>query len=308
MNGINLNRIKLSQLRIFVAVAEHCNFSEAALHLELSQSAVSHAIASLEEELGVPLLARGRNGAHLTPAGEGVIGYAQQILQLLEGMVEEANLHKGLQGGRVRIAAFRSVATHILPEIVAQFRCQFPQIAVRITEYNDSEETEKALREGKADIGFMTLPASSEFESWEILRDEYIALLPPTAKLNNPHLSWEQLAAYPLISEAPGNSCYVRLHNYLRSSGISLDIAYEIREDSTMVSMVAQGLGTAILPRLAAEPIPAGVQVCYLPVPLERVIGAAILADALQPPAVFAFLDTLKETRSAITSRCLSLL
>jgi DNA-binding transcriptional LysR family regulator len=87
-----------------------------------------------------------------------------------------------------------------------------------------------------------------------------------------------------------------------------LDIAYEIREDSTMVSMVAQGLGTAILPRLAAEPIPAGVQVCYLPVPLERVIGAAILADALQPPAVFAFLDTLKETRSAIAGRCLSLL
>jgi DNA-binding transcriptional LysR family regulator len=113
MNGINQNRIKLSQLRTLVAVVEHGNLSEAALHLEISQSAVSHAIATLEEELGVSLLARGRNGAHLTPAGEGVIGYAQQVLQLLEKMVDEANSHKGIQGGQVRVAAFQSAAAHL---------------------------------------------------------------------------------------------------------------------------------------------------------------------------------------------------
>lgn len=58
--------------------------------------------------------------------------------------------------------------------------------------------------------------------------------------------------------------------------------------------MVVQGLGAAILPRLAAEPVPAGVHTCTLPVPLERVIGMAVLANALQTPAVFAFLDTLR--------------
>ncbi len=297
MNGINPNRIKLSQLRALVAVADYSNFSEAALHLDISQSAVSHAIAALEEELGVPLLARGRHGAHLTPAGKGVIGYAQQVLQLMEKMAEEANLHKGLQGGQVRIAAFRSVATHLLPELVVQFRHHFPQIAVNITEYYDSDEVERALRMGKIDIGFTTLPIADEFETWEILRDEYVALLPPTAKLNSLQLSWEQLAAYPLISETPGNSCYLRLYNYLQTGGFPLNAAYEIREDSTRVRMVAQGLGAAIVSRLAAEPIPTEVQVCRLPVPLERQIVAAVLADALQPPAVFAFLDMLKGTR-----------
>jgi DNA-binding transcriptional ArsR family regulator len=67
MSEINPYKLKISQLRALVAVANHGNFSEAALHLELSQSAVSHAIASLEEELGVMLLSRGRHGAHLTP-------------------------------------------------------------------------------------------------------------------------------------------------------------------------------------------------------------------------------------------------
>jgi DNA-binding transcriptional LysR family regulator len=293
---MNQNRIKLHQLRTLVAVAEHGNFSEAALHLELSQSAVSHAIATLEEELGVSLLARGRNGAHLTPAGEGVISYARQVLKLLDGMIEEANSHKGLQGGHVRVAAFQSAAAHLLPEIVARFRTQFPQISVTITECFDTWEVERVLRVGKADIGFTNLPTSEEFETWEILQDEYIALLPPTAQLDTHQISWEQLAAYSLIAEVPGNACYVRLRNYLETSGISLNVAYELKEDSTRVRMVAQGLGAAILPWLAAQPIPEGVQVYHLPVPLTRVISVSILVDALHPPAVYAFLDMVKET------------
>lgn len=76
--------------------------------------------------------------------------------------------------------------------------------------------------------------------------------------------------------------------------GFPLKVAYAVNEDSTIVSMVVQGLGAAILPRLAAEPIPERIQVYSLPVSLERVIGVAVLANALQTPAAFAFLDTLK--------------
>lgn len=297
MNELNQNRIKLHQLRALVAVAEYGNFSEAALQLEISQSTVSHAIASLEEELGVPLLKRGRYGAHLTPAGEAVITYAQQVLQLLDKMSQEANLYKSLQGGQVKVAAFQSAAAHLLPEIVARFRTQYPQITVTLTECYDTWDVERALRMGKADIGLTNLPTSDEFESWEILQDEYIALLPATARLNSPQLTWEQLAAYPLISEAPGNDFYVRLHNYLEAHGISLNVAYEIKEDQTRLLMVAQGLGAAILPRLSAQPLPAGVQVCQLPVPLARLINVSTLVDALHPPAVFAFRDMLKQLK-----------
>jgi DNA-binding transcriptional LysR family regulator len=63
-----------------------------------------------------------------------VIAQSRQVLQLLEGIVKEANREKGLQGGQVRIAAFRSVATHILPSVIARFRRQFPAITVAITE------------------------------------------------------------------------------------------------------------------------------------------------------------------------------
>lgn len=293
MNENSNSRIKLSQLRALVAVAEYGNFSEAALHLELSQSAVSHAIACLEDELGVLLLSRGRHGAYPKPVGELIINYARQVLQLLEAMVEAARLEKGLHGGSVRIACFRSVATHVLPGVIAQFRTHFPKIAVTISEHYDFSGVEQALRAGHADIGFTYLPTSNEFETWELLRDDYVALLPPMTRLRSTQLTWDQLADYPLILPST-NTCSIRLRNHLKVSPYPLNIAYEVKEDSTIVSMVVQGLGVALLPRLAAKPLPADVQAYRLPVHLERVIGIAVLANALQTPAVFAFLDILR--------------
>ena len=291
MNDINTRRLKLSQIQALIAVADCENFSEAALQMELSQSAVSHAIASLETELGVQLFHRGRHGAHLTPVGERVVIHGRQIVRSLEMMVKEADLEKGLQGGQVRIVSFRSVATHILPGIIAQFRDRFPKIAISITEVYYTQAVEEALRSGKADIGFVSLPISDEFETKVILRDKYVVLLPPTSELLSDKITWEELAKYPLILQPPETACSIPLRKYLATSEFPLNIAYELSEDSTIVSMVMGGLGAAILPLLAAEPIPAEVKVCSLPVAFERVLGVAVVRDALLIPAVFAFLD-----------------
>jgi len=307
MNEINTRRLKLSQIQALIAVADCENFSVAALQMELSQSAVSHAIASLETELGVQLFHRGRHGAQLTPVGERVLLHGRQIVRSLEMMIKEADLEKGLQGGQVRIVTFRSVATHILPGIIAQFRDRFPKIAVSITEVYYTQAVEEALRSGKADIGFVSLPISDEFETREILRDKYIVLLPPTAKLSCAKITWEELANYSLILQPPETACSVPLRKYLATSEFPLNIAYELSEDSTIVSMVMQGLGAAIMPHLAAEPIPAEVKVCSLPVAFERVIGVAVLRDALLIPAVFAFLDvgcSYKKESAVETASC----
>jgi DNA-binding transcriptional LysR family regulator len=295
MREINRDGVKLSQLRAFVAVAGHGNFSEAALHLNISQSAVSHAIATLEEELGVVLLSRGRHGATLTSVGVRVLTHAQQMLHLLESIGKEANLVRGLQGGEIRISSFRSVATHVLPEIIAQFRRRFPEIAVTLEEYRGDNGVEQAVREGRADVGFICMPTPSGFEAWEVLRDEYVALLPPKAEVPDATLTWEHLSTYPLILPPDNDYCSQIIYGHLTKLRLSLNATYKIKEDSTIVSMVMQGLGATIMARLAAEPLPREVQVFRLPVPLERVVRVVTLADALHSPAVFAFLDTLKQ-------------
>ena len=302
MSGIDPYKIKISQLRTLVAVADHSNFSEAALQLEISQSAVSHAIAALETELGVILFHRGRNGADLTSVGEQLISPARQVLDLLQKMATEANRAKGLKGGNVRLVAFRSAASHILPALIAQFRRQFPLIKVSIIDVDEHFEIESMLRSGQGDIGIVDLPCSEEFETWEIYEDEYVVLLSRDLKLNQTRLTWKQLATYPLIVSVK-NSCSLKIRKYLERSPETLNIAYEIREDSTLVGMAMQGLGAAILPKLAAKPVPSELQVYSLPVPLERSIKAAVLKDALHTPAVFAFLDVLKNYQVSVTTR-----
>lgn len=295
MNEFNECKLKISQLRALIAVADRGNFSSAALELGLSQSTVSHAIATLEEELGVVLFFRGRHGATLTPIGEQVIQEARQVLHLLAAIREKANQEKGLQSGQVRIVCVRSIATNVLPEVIARFRDKFPMISVVISEYDRYTEVEQALREGRAEVGFTLLPTTAEFEVWEVFRDEFVALLPPESVTPGVSLNWEQLANYPMIvnQRSPQHNRIVCEH--FLQFGQTLKIDYEVREDSTILSMVKQGLGATVMARLAAEPIPFGIEVRSLPVPLERVIGVAILADALLPQGIFAFLSTLKD-------------
>ena len=286
--------MNIFHLRIFLAVAEHGSFSMAALKLYISQSAVSRAIASLEAELEVSLLSRGRFGASLTPVGERIIIHARRILQAREGMDYEINLERSLHGGRVRIASFRSAATHLLPPLIAQFCQQFPNVEVTLTE-DDPAGVEQALREGQVDIGLVPLPRLSELDTWEIAKDEFVVLLPPSVAPIPNNLTWQDLSNYSFILYNYAE-CTSAVRDHWDKWEQSFKVAYEIKEDSTIVSMVSQGLGAAILPRLAALPIPEGVQVRSLPVPLERLIGAAVLSNMLLSPAVFTFLDMLRGT------------
>lgn len=294
---------KLSQIRALVAVADFGSFGEAALELGLTQPTVSHAIATLEDELGVILLARGRHGAQLTPAGKAITEQAREVLHLLEQMQQTANLHKGLQGGEVRIATFRGAAANLLPRIVAQFNKEHPAIAVTISEHYDFGYVEEQIRCGKADIGITFLPTSDEFESWELMSDPFWVLLPPEVEQSQPTLTWEQLTALPLIVYPEDNSCFEAVQSHFQQAGFALEPRYQFRETSTILSMVAQGLGAAIVPSLSAHPIPQGVSIARLPAPLERHVGAVVMAEALHPPGVFAFLQTLQQRSPAANDR-----
>ncbi|AFZ45205.1 transcriptional regulator, LysR family [Halothece sp. PCC 7418] len=293
---MTLPNIKISQLRALVAVAQHQNFSQAALDLNVSQSGISHAIASLEEELGVQLLHRGRHGAKLTAVGEQIVKHAETIFSSISDIVSTAQHAKGLDGGSVCIATFRSLATNIIPEILVQFRAQFPNIKVSIAEYEEATELEQALHQGSADISLSDLLNPQNFDCFELLRDEYIVLLPPNTVIPEKveKLTWEELASFPLILPN-SQSCSKHINPYIQDKEIPLEVAYRIRGDSTIISLVKQGLGAAILPRLAAEPIPDSICAYHLPIPLERVIHVAMRKDAMHTPATYAFLETLRD-------------
>ncbi|MGF1514170.1 MAG: LysR family transcriptional regulator [Elainellaceae cyanobacterium] len=121
-------QLKVSQLKAFWAVAQCGNFSAAAAELNVTQSTISHAIASLEAELGVVVLSRGRHGATLTPIGEDLLPDVCEVLERLGKIQQTATLARDLHRGHVRVSCVRSVATRLLPDIIAQFQQTFPDI------------------------------------------------------------------------------------------------------------------------------------------------------------------------------------
>ena len=284
--------MNIYHLEVLAAIAREGSFSGAALALETSQAAVSRAIASLEAELGVPLLKRGRFGAKLTQVGERVLFHAHKMLDLRERIDYEVNLEKGLYAGRLRLASFRSAATHLLPPIIARFRQKFPRVEVSLAELEPAG-VEQALREGQVDMGLVPLPRSEEFAVWEIARDEYVALLPQDLKTLPAQLTWQDLSQLDFVLYNYAE-CTSAVREHWSRWGQELKVAYVIKEDSTIVSMVAEGLGAAILPRFAALPIPDTVQVRSLPEPLERIIGVATLAQTPHSPSVEVFLSMLR--------------
>lgn len=284
--------MNISHLEVLAAIAREGSFSGAALALEMSQAAVSRAIASLEDELGIALLTRGRFGAKLTQVGERVLFHADKMLELRERMEYEVNLEKGLYAGRLRIASFRSAATHLLPPIIARFRQRFPRVEVSLMELEPAG-VEQALRDSQVDVGLVPLPRSEEFSIWEVARDEYVVLIPQTRLPLPDPITWDHLSSYSFVLYNYAE-CTTAVREHWARWGQSLKVAYVIKEDSTIVSMVAQGLGAAILPRLAALPIPPTVAVRSLPEPLERIIGAATLSHTPHSPAVDMFLSMLR--------------
>ncbi len=294
MSTMDLWKLKLSQLRALLAVAEHGNFSEAALQLDVTQSTISHAIATLESELGVVLFNRGRHGAQLTPLGERILEDTQQIRQLLEHILSAAEQEKGLKGGTVRIAAYRSIVTNVLAEAIARLHQRYPSIQISLLEMDEIHQLKQALIQGQVDVCVAETLPGAEFETIHILNDEFVALLPPDCGLCDAQLTVEDLRKYPLIC-ASHNSCSMHVHDLLKQVD-DLRVAYHIRHDSSITSMVQQGLGIALMPELASRPVPEGVRVCRLPFSKSRCIGASLLKEALHSPAVYAFLDALRET------------
>ncbi|MGD1860697.1 MAG: LysR family transcriptional regulator [Leptolyngbyaceae cyanobacterium] len=288
-------KLKLSQIRALLTVAQYGNFSEAALQLEVTQSTVSHAIASLENELGVVVFHRGRHGAQLTPIGQRILQDAAQIEQLLESMMNAAVHERGLEGGTVRIASFRSIATHVLPEAIARLHQLYPSVQISIAELDELHQLKQALYQGQVDVCVAEILSGEEFETIHILDDHYIALLPAQRGLREAQLTIDDLYQYPLISSSH-DSCSSRIHDCLKALDKKLEVAYRIRHDSSMAGMVQQGLGVALMTELAAKPVPDGVSICRLPFSLYRPIGASLLKDALHSPAVYAFLDALQRT------------
>jgi DNA-binding transcriptional LysR family regulator len=290
--------MKLSQLKMLVAVAEHGSFSAAAAELGCTQSRISHAVAELEGELGVSLLARGRAGSVPTEAGQRVLDKARQMLRLEDSLREAAVLDGGLSG-TVRIACFRSIGTHLLPHVVQALAQRHPQLRVEIDDSCEGRaDVASALQDGLAEIGIAQLPLAGTLASTPYLHDDYVLVVPAALALPvHASTGWPQLGALPFIGLACSGAAEILAR--CRAAGFAPEPGRTLSNDTSIAAMVGRGMGYSILPRLASFPETPEVRILPLPIPARRQFAIAALPDVMRLPRVRAVVRALRERRLA---------
>ena len=284
--------MSLSRYEIFHAVVELGSLTKAAEFLNLTQSGVSHAIASLETELGFSLLTRDRAGVRLTTNGEIILSYVRDTLQCNDRLRQKVAEINGIQIGTVRIGTFTSVSSQWLPGIIHTFRSHYPMIEIKLFE-GDYDDINQWIANGAVDFGFVSLPVTQAFEFIPLKKDQLVCVLPQDHSLRYQRkITFAQIEKEAFIMPKWGTHGDVR--RILVENNLKLDIRYEVVEDQAIVAMVNRGLGISILPEMVLRHNMEEIQIVNLERAAYRTIGIALIAMSKASPAAKKVLECVK--------------
>lgn len=287
-----MSSLSLAKFEIFSTVVQLGSLKQAAESLSLTQSAVSHAIASLEAEWGFTILIRGRAGIQLTSNGERVLRHIHEMLKWNEQMIQEIASIKGLEIGTVRIGTFSSVSIQWLPEILKSFNEDFPAIDIQLLE-GDYDMLEHWIATGMVDFGFVSLPTSKPFDVIPLKKERMLCILPENHRLaHQQEVSIADISEEMLIMWKKGSDN--DLKRFFRENGITPRIKFELADDQAIMSMVQNGMGISILPEMVLYRIPHNVQILSIEGEHYRSIGIAAPSFKTISPASRKFIEYVK--------------
>jgi len=286
----------LTQLQILKIVVELKSFTLAASQLGISQSAVSHAIKSLEKDLNVVLFHREQNQITLTAIGETMLPHVRIMLSLHDLLYQEAQASNGLKKGVVRIGSFGPTASSkILPNLLAEYQAQFPHIEIQVDEGDDASVAQWLLDQ-RIDIGFVTLP-DERFETWLILQDQWVAILPhqhPLARQEN--VTLKDLTKYPfnLTGAGAGAGSGEKILQLFKDQKLSPNIKFRTLQLLSTLSLVERGEAVSIV---AESAIPKGANIAIKPLlpKVERTVAIAVMNQTRLSPASSQFLEMVRK-------------
>jgi LysR family hydrogen peroxide-inducible transcriptional activator len=270
-----MSRITLKHLRYFEALARHRHFGHAAEALSISQPALSLQMKELEDILGAPLVERGPRQIRLTGLGEDVAMRARDILRGVDEVASLARASAWPLSGRLRIGIIPTIAPYLLPRILGQLGQRFPDLSLHPREAVTARLV-RDLAEGRLDLAMVALPVSEPGLAEHALFDESFLLVRPAAQSALPVPRLDELARLPLLLLEEGH-CF--RDQAIAACKLPRTPKGEIMEGSslsTLVQMVAAGLGVTLIPEMAAavegRSAPVAVQRLAAPAP-SRTVG-----------------------------------
>jgi DNA-binding transcriptional LysR family regulator len=245
--------VDLGQLEAFVQVANQRSFSRAAEALFLTQPSVTARIQALERDLSERLFERSGRGVHLTEVGACFLPHAERVLGSLRTGRDAIEALRNLQSGSLFIASATTVSTYILPGLLRAFRSRFPHVEVSVRT-GRSEQVLEMLLADEAPIGLVRAVHHPDIDVRGLIEDEVILVANADHDLaHGGTISVEQLAGHPFIFFDRNSSYYSLAQRLFRQHGIVPRQQMELDSMEATKKMVEEGLGIALLPRIALE-------------------------------------------------------
>ena len=242
--------MEIWQLRTFREIAETLNFTKASENLHLTQSAVSHQIKALEDELGVSLFLRGKRGVTLTDAGEAVLAHAKKILEEAEKLRLSVSGRESAVVGRVRVAAATQALVHLFAPLFEDFMDEYPQVDLLFRTTPSTEQTVEDILNGIIDVGFASLPVySPNLEVEELFKDQLRLVTGPKHRFSDSvTVPVSELRSERWILFERGASIRRATDEFFKKVKLEPEMALESNDADFIKIMIEHGLGISLMP------------------------------------------------------------
>ena len=243
--------MELRHLRYFVVLADELHFGRAARRLSISQPPLSVAIRQLEESVGARLFDRNSKEVRLTPAGQALQASARRLLRQAEEAALEAHYVAQGSAGRLRIGFVGAMLYRGLPQALAKFQARHPAVRVTLAELNSGEQIAELLHD-RLDFGFVhTSRMPAELRHELLLSEPFVACLPVGHRLTRRRtVAVASLRDDPfvLFSRSASPDYHERILAICADAGFRPEVRHEVRHWLSVVSLVSQGMGVALVP------------------------------------------------------------
>ncbi|WP_042442202.1 LysR substrate-binding domain-containing protein [Streptacidiphilus jiangxiensis] len=240
----------VSQLRAFAAVAEHLHFREAAAALRMSQPALSGAVAALEDSLDVRLVERTTRKVLLTPVGERVADHARSVLGALQALTEEVEASRRPFTGPLHLGVIPTIAPYLLPTVLRLARDRYPDLELHVHEERTHQLLD-GLATGRLDLLLLALPAGGGLVDIPLYDEDFVLVTPPDHALaGRADVPRDVLLDLDVLLLEEGHCLRDQALDLCREVGAEPG-ATRAAGLSTLVQLVAGGLGVTLLPATA---------------------------------------------------------
>ncbi|MCY9160638.1 LysR family transcriptional regulator [Bacillus atrophaeus] len=285
----------ITQLQVFVKIAETGSFTKAGQALNMTQPAVSHAISAIEAELGVKLIIRDRrNGLMLTDTGKNILVHIREVLKGIEKVEQVAAAEKGLELGTIHIGTFPSASAHFMPKLISVFKQKYPKLELILHE-GTVDEVREWLQSRIIDAGILLFPAR-DMEYIPLKKDKMVVVLLDDHPLcSRSAITLNDLDQEPMVVCYGGyESPFIEL---FKQAGSTLNTAYTVYNVNTSINMIREGLGLAIISELSMSgmPLPEHVVTRDLDPQVFREIQLAVPSLKEASLAAKLFIQTAQE-------------